>query len=339
MKAALLDLRTKLYRFLWDCPLYWWRTARSKTIKELKFPSDFIVTLATNELCNARCIFCAYPHAADAGHLDSKSMMPLEMSRKAIDEVGMAGGTRMGFAPIVGDPLVDPIIFDRVSYAAKVWNLETILCTNGILLPKRYKEAIDSGLYMLNISVGGTNREDYREVYGVDSYDQVIEGVHRVLRYNQEQGEKTNVNVCFRPSQTTKSILESDDYKKKIAPYLSKQNTVKFAFRMVNWGGWIKPEDLKGQLVFANQPKFRGQPCHGLHSMILRHDGTVRVCGCAFKKTPGDEMTVGTFPQKSLRELAKYSNQLLREFREGKLPEVCKTCTNFTPIHKLWSPL
>ncbi|MGB3557061.1 MAG: radical SAM protein, partial [Geitlerinemataceae cyanobacterium] len=59
--------------------------------------------------CNAKCTFCAYPQMERP-----KQIMPIEDFRRAIDEYVEMGGKHVAITPIVGDPFVDPHIFDRL---------------------------------------------------------------------------------------------------------------------------------------------------------------------------------------------------------------------------------
>lgn len=301
----------------------------------LHYPHDFFLTLGTTNTCNARCVFCAYPKASDEGTL-SRGTMPRELSLEAFRQWAEAGMKNVGIQPIVGDPLIDPLFIDRVRQA-HCFDLRVTTTTNGILLPRFYGQMVDCGVDFTTVSIGGTTREWYKKVYQVDKYDEVIDGLRSFLEYNLTKGEPCEIRIGFRNAQPTREILQSMDYKRHIKPFLSRRVKIEWNADYVNWGGWIKKAEMPNGMSFRKLPPFMGRPCEGLRVLYLRWNGNVRSCGCAFIKNEDDEMIAGQFPRMSLREIAE--SNAVQAMMDGfygdgsKRPEVCKTCTNYTPIY------
>ncbi len=106
-------------------------------------PSSYLVTGVTN-ICNAKCTFCAYPKVVANKTLQT-GVMSFEVFRKAIDEWAALGGQSLDLTPVVGDPLVDPGLLDKVDYAVNKAGLKDVyLTTNAILINKKetYKKLI-----------------------------------------------------------------------------------------------------------------------------------------------------------------------------------------------------
>src|SRR4051812_2316851 len=55
--------------------------------------SSYIIVGVTN-ICNARCVFCAYPRAVDSKDLKG-GVMPFPLFKKIVDEWVSVGGTQM----------------------------------------------------------------------------------------------------------------------------------------------------------------------------------------------------------------------------------------------------
>lgn len=305
--------------------------------KKLSYPGDFFLTLGTTNTCNARCVFCAYPQASDAGQL-TRGLMPLEMSEEAFRQWSQTGQEWVGIQPIVGDPLLDKHLVERIGQAHK-YGLKVTSNTNGILLTHNslFKALVDVGWDAVVISLGGTTRQWYKNVYQVDKYQEVIDGIEALLRYNKLKGEPCKILIGFRNAQPTLDILNSHDYNNRIKPYLSKRVGIEWNPDFVNWGGWINKLHMQGEMKFRKLPPFMRRPCEGLRVMYLRWNGNIRSCGCAFIKNEDDEMVTGKFPEMCLREIAEsQATQDLMDAFNGdgsKRPEVCKTCTNYTPIY------
>ncbi|MEZ6021815.1 MAG: radical SAM protein [Planctomycetota bacterium] len=60
-------------------------------------------------ICNAECVFCAYPVMQRR-----KKVMPMEDFRAVIDDYVAMGGRAVSLTPIVGDPFVDKFLFERL---------------------------------------------------------------------------------------------------------------------------------------------------------------------------------------------------------------------------------
>ena len=122
-------------------------------------PSTTLVTGVTN-ICNAKCTFCAYPKVVANKTLQT-GVMSFEVFKKAVDEWAAVGGRSLDLTPVVGDPLVDPGLLDKVDYAVNHARIQDVyLTTNAILLNKNesYKKLVDMGVGVF-ISTQGTSKE------------------------------------------------------------------------------------------------------------------------------------------------------------------------------------
>jgi molybdenum cofactor biosynthesis enzyme MoaA len=120
------------------------------------------LVIGITNICNARCIFCAYPRAMDSKDLKG-GVMPLPLFKKIVDQWIALGGTQVDLTHTVGDPLVDPGLVDKVKYAVSAGIKHVSFTTNGILLNRNenYKRLIDAGVGTINISTSGTDKESY----------------------------------------------------------------------------------------------------------------------------------------------------------------------------------
>ena len=122
-------------------------------------PSSYLVAGVTN-ICNAKCTFCAYPKVVANKTLET-GVMSFEVFKKAVDEWAALGGQSLDLTPVVGDPLVDPGILQKVDYAVNKAGLKDVyLTTNAILINKNdtYKKLIDLGIAAVFISTQGANK-------------------------------------------------------------------------------------------------------------------------------------------------------------------------------------
>jgi len=322
-----------------------WRIALNRVTPEELWqhrhlvPTSSLMTGVTN-ICNAKCTFCAYPKAVQGKTLQ-QGVMSFEVFGKAVDEWARAGGNDLDLTPVVGDPLVDPNLLEKIHYAVRQAGIKNVcLTTNAILMNRNetYKRLVDSGISCIYISTEGTNREIYEKVYGVKQYDDVISGVRNLLVYNRARGEPVSIAIRFRNAQRPSAIVRSKDFRESIKPYLSRKVRVNFTVDYDNWGGTIRAEDMTGFMRLRPTPPKSHVPCIALFGFAVRHDGLVRLCGCRFNRTDVDDLVVGNVREQTLEEISKSDRtwEIIKGFYAGKRPETCSGCTMYHPIDRKW---
>jgi len=322
-----------------------WRLALNPvTQNELRDYRHLVASSSLNtgvtNICNAKCTFCAYPKAVQGKALQ-QGVMSFEVFKKAVDEWAANGGQSVDLTPVVGDPLIDPNLLEKIHYAVRQAGIKNLsLTTNAILMNRNetYKRLVDSGIHQVFISTEGTDREMYEKIYGVKQYDEVISGVRNLLDYNRTQGEPVSIAIRFRNAQRPSAIVRSNDFQEYIKPYLSPKVRVNFTVDYDNWGGTIHEADMQGFMRLRPTPPKVNVPCRALFGFAVRHDGTVRLCGCRFKRTDLDDLVVGNIREQTLEEISKGDPawEIIKGFYSGKRPETCAGCTMYHPIDHEW---
>ena len=322
-----------------------WRAKSDNVMAEEVYPYRHLGAISTmvigvTNICNARCVFCAYPRAMDSKDLKG-GVMPLPLFKKIVDEWVTLGGTQIDLTHTVGDPLVDPGLLDKVNYAIQEAGIKSLsFTTNGILLNRNdtYRRLIDAGVTGIYISTSGTEKESYEKVYGVKHYDEMLSGVHNLLKYNRSQGEPTHIAIRFRNSQKPSDIIRSQDFIRMFKPYFSAKVRCNFTADFDNWGGMIKQDELLGSMKLRRPPERVDLPCRFLFSFMVRYDGSVRLCGCRFNRSDMDDMVVGNIRENSLIEISKNSKawEIIKGFYAGRRPDTCLGCSLYHPINRAW---
>ncbi|MGD1087183.1 MAG: radical SAM protein [Verrucomicrobiota bacterium] len=302
-------------------------------------PSSYLVTGVTN-ICNAKCTFCAYPKVVANKTLQT-GVMSFEVFKKAVDEWAALGGQSLDLTPVVGDPLVDPGILEKVDYAVNRARLKDVyLTTNAILINKNdtYKRLIDLGIGGVYISTQGASKEAYEKIYGVKHYDEAMSGIHNLLEYNRIKGEPARIVIRFRNHEKPGQIIRSKDFQGKLKPYFSEKVRVNFTVDFDNWGGTVKLEDMSGSMRLRKLPPPLNVPCINLFNFAVRHDGRVRLCGCRLTTNDNDDLVVGNIREKSLEEISKSDEawRIIEGFYSGRRPHACLECTFYQPINQKW---
>lgn len=298
-----------------------------------------LVAGVTN-VCNAKCTFCAYPKVVANKTLQT-GVMSFAVFKKVVDEWAAAGGKDMDLTPVVGDPLIDPGLVEKVNYAVHQAGITNVsLTTNAILLDRNetYRRLIDNGIGAIYISTQGANREAYEKVYGVKHYDDAMSGIRHLLEYNRAQGEPARIVIRFRNAEKPSQIIRSPDFIKHIKPFLSDRVRVNFTVDFDNWGGTILPGDMSGSMRMRKLPPQIKMPCKALFGYAVRHDGNVRLCGCRLTRNDLDDLVVGNINQQSLDEISKGEAawKIIQGFYAGNRPETCRECTLYQPVSRSW---
>lgn len=292
------------------------------------------VTMMTNNICNADCVFCAYRF-----NEEPKETMSLELFKRALDETLTLGhlGTVV-FTPVAGEPLADPTLFEKMAYAKARGVSNIITTTNGILLLKNdaWKKLVDAELFQLNISSPGLGDAAYRRLYRTKRYPAILEGLLKLLAYKEQCKATFRLNLMLRIDRPLDEV-KTDDGMIAIKPYIDRGTIHLHDIRneFDNWSGHIMEKDLTGTMTLL-APKDKPVPCDRMvHDLAVLPDGKVRVCSCRYFKTNDDELVIGDINKDSMKDIhfGAQHRQLLKNVASGQWPRVCDNCSLYQPIN------
>jgi MoaA/NifB/PqqE/SkfB family radical SAM enzyme len=316
-------------------------TGRDWTYREQLPPATLY--LETTNICNADCIFCAYQY--QSAFRAGKGAMSDELFEKALaDYAAMTPGSedrRVNFTPLVGEPLVDPKIIQRVA-RAKALPAHVTFFTNGILLNRvDVKALLATKMDRIFISTAPLDRESHERLYRTHGkYDDLLAGMQKLLDARNELNAPTIINLMFRSHIPLDKIKELPDFKNFILPKL-RPGEVDSLYAQVrgfdSWGGQISKDDLLPGMSLAQAPRLKRRPCIWTFNLMVMYDGLVRACSCRFTGTERvgtDGLLVGDLRKQSLTEIWQGDaiKALHRSFGQGKLHDVCRNCTMYRPV-------
>jgi len=321
--------------FKYKIPI-WTSPRRRKILKSWEKFSEqrpLRLGLETISACNSRCVFCAYKKSTPDG-----KVLSIPLFNKICAEFSALGGGRIGFDPLMADPLLDPHLLERLELIKKDYpNISTHMFTNAIHF-KNFSddelESIINGVEILDISIGGLEREDYKIMFGVDQFDSVWKSLQRISAINNRLGKKNNLFIHIRTNKMEK-ILASPLLKElKKMGYESDDIIDSFQ----TWGDIITAKDLpEGTRILRPNNTYFKTPCllTMIHPKILPN-GDVVACGCrdAEKKT-----VIGNIEKNTLQEI--WQGKKMAEFRStftmGNLLPLCQSCAMYAPYDKFLS--
>jgi len=300
-------------------------------------PSVFFV-VTPSSICNARCVFCAYPQLVAKGYRGA--VMPMETFQRAVREWESIGGRSLNLTPTVGEVLTDPGFFDKLAFARSTRIPDIRFYTNGLNLHlnENWRKMVDGRPDAILISLGGCDPVSYRRSFGVDGYANLIKGISLFLDYDKQQGYPVDVTLAFRPVQSGWRLTDTEDFRRIIRPHLGPRVRYTIKAGYDNWGGVIAQANLPRPMRLRPARRPLSLPCINLFQPAVLPDGTLRCCACRIRDTSRDELEVGNIHENTLADLMKSARfqALLRRFYEGNRPAICQGCSLYRPINRPW---
>lgn len=289
-------------------------------------------------ICNAGCIFCAYDKLKRP-----KTTMSMELFKDIIDQYITIGGKAIGFTPIVGDPLLDKFLFDRIDYLDRKDQIKNIqFYTNGIASSEDKVDRIleyKNTIINFNISFGGYDRNTFKTIMGVDKFDVVKRNILYLLaRLEKKPNPNVIVKIDFRCPEERASGLLFRRLKECIESGLIRHDSLCGVFD--NFGGLIEEKTLEqyGLRLKFGTPKLG--PCDILfRKPIVLADGRVNACA---ERDLEASLIIGDVTKQPLREIldGPQRNDLIELFYSNNLPKVCRECSVYQSIYdnrsKIW---
>jgi len=120
------------------------------------------LTIETVFGCNASCTMCVI----DLPTKRKKGIMPLEMSKYILDELAShKNQIEMLDLFSLGEPLLDPYIFQRIKYAKEKGFRNIAISTNADLLDKeKQKKLLETGIDTVLFSIDGVKKETHENI-------------------------------------------------------------------------------------------------------------------------------------------------------------------------------
>jgi len=299
--------------------------------QELETKPPHTLIFHVTEFCNASCVFCCYRF------LKPRHRMSNEIFFKASEEYYEIGGRNITLNALTGEPLLDPLLFDKTSFLKSLGDFDsTGFTTNGILLSKNeiVESILDSGLSYINISTAGFAKATYERIMGVKKYEEFLSGVCRLLQRNQESGYPISIHLAIRGLRNN---INTDDFSTKILPLVDSSDgrvTISFLRLYTDWMGRIKLEDLPRNCGFQGS-HIKIKPCGLSFNLGVLTNGDLRLCHCHFGEEGRiDPLTIGNIGKDSLEEVwfSEAAKSVRKTTYGDNANEICKKCRTYMAI-------
>ncbi|PLX51456.1 MAG: GTP 3',8-cyclase MoaA [Desulfobulbaceae bacterium] len=150
--------------------------ANAHTLTDIFDRSISYLRVSLTDQCNLRCVYCTPTPLSKLNHAELLTYEELLRVIAICVDLGIRKVRLTG-----GEPLVRRNVGSFIEGLAKINGLEDIrLTTNGVYLDKYAELLRQAGVNKLNISLDSLRRERFREITGVDCFDQVWKNIEMV---------------------------------------------------------------------------------------------------------------------------------------------------------------
>ncbi|MCA9000920.1 MAG: radical SAM protein [Planctomycetes bacterium] len=279
-------------------------------------------------ICNAECVFCAYPQMERR-----KKVMPMEDFRRVVDEYVAMGGRSVSLTPIVGDPFVDKFFFERLEdLYARPEITQIGFYTNAILMDREKSERLMAYADKLHVHVswGGFDATTWNRIMGVKKFEAARDAVLAFLEIKQRSGSPIPFTLALRcPDSACQGPLWDQ------LNAARKQGLVEIAGMpdYDSWAGKIEADALTDVGLTPRTMPYKRGACELLFTKpVVLADGRVNACACRDVEA---ELIVGDVHDEPLSKIWAGSaiTDLIERHEKGDYPDVCKRCTYFVSVY------
>lgn len=306
--------------------------ARVLRMRNLTREAPLILQIETTNLCNARCVFCAYPSMTRR-----KGVMSMPLFEKVVKDYCAMGGGPVSLTPVVGDALLDPHLLERLGLLRAAPEISQISLTTNAIALERYSDVqigyLLETLDCIQVSIGGLDSETYVKLYGVDRFTQVKREMERLLDLKDSVPHPAKISFAFRTNDWKFDFL----FRRQLKEYRRRGVFVSHISSYANYAGLVQSDEKLKLNVIDGQEK-KPEPCiYASVHMSICWDGTITACGCA--DFNADSLRIGQVETDGLSQVWSGDKRIaiLNSFGLGKPPGICRKCSAYAPDTTIFS--
>src|SRR5512135_2329361 len=301
-------------------------------LQEITHQTPLILQIETTNVCNARCVFCAYPKM-----LREKGIMSIPLFERIVQEYATMGGGPVSLTPVVGDALLDPHLLNRLRILEACPEIRQVSLTTNAIALERYRDEdvcpLLEAMDCIQVSIGGLDAATYEAMYGVNRFPQVQRGLERLLALRESVAAPAHITLAFR----TNDWKFERRFRRQLEGFRRRGVFVSHIWSYSNYSGFVKSDEKLDLAVVDSSVKMRQACIYARVHMAICWDGRITACGCA--DFEGDALSIGQAGQNSLAEVwaGKKRIGILDSFQERNPADICKKCSAYQPASVVFS--
>lgn len=263
------------------------------------------IKLENSTACNAACHFCPHPDLTERMGLS----MPMDLFKKIVDEAVTSEAITSYTVGGLGEPLLDPLLDERISYIHARTAFPISIYTNGVALnPKRFERLKEAGLSNMVVSLNAVSGNQHERIMRLRGKFEMVLGNIRYALANRD-GMHIEIHAVF--TGDTFTLEDAARFHAMFGEHA----------RVISEGNWARGNRLTRDFK-PNEQCFRAT-----RGINIIYDG--RATACCFD--PTGRLTFGDLKTQTLREV--YASEKYVAFRQAHAEdradeyEICKNCT------------
>lgn len=227
--------------------------------------------------CNARCGMCIIGQETER----PKGVMSMETFRSVIDRLAPYKDKVEMFDLFgLGEPLLDPLLFDRIRYVREKGFRRLSYATNcHLLTPERQQATLDSGIETVIFSIDGVRRETVETIRPRVAFDRVEAFTREIVERRNRGGYATRFVVRFTRQKA--NAEEWEPFRNYWNALLSKERgDVVYCYDVHGWSGQANLDlAVAGAAEAPADPLLEARACHhAFEKLVILANGAVALC-------------------------------------------------------------
>lgn len=279
------------------------------------------VTIETVFGCNAKCTMCVIDHPTER----PKGVMDLGLFKRTVDALApYRDRIEMFDLFALGEPLLDPHLFERVRYVKARGFRRLAISTNAHLLDHgRERALLESGIDTVICSIDGARKETHEAIRVKVDFDRATRNIRNAIALRNENGYTTRFILRFIRQRSNAAEWPEfrDTWRAVVSP---ERGDVVSVYDVHNWAGRIASKEEALRVA-----EIEREPCHHIfRNMMILANGALALCS--------EDMLDGAFRFGNVTEedpIAAYNSERFRAMRRlhlaGRKPcvQTCSECT------------
>lgn len=219
--------------------------------------------IETYNVCNYSCSICPYPDMTR-----EKVVMGMGLFRKIIDDA-VTNKIREVCLNFYNEPLLDPLLFERIKYAKSKELTVTFNCNGSLLTQEKITAILDSGLNSISFSLDAATKETYERIRINGDFEKVKHNIIELIKTR-------NLRNMKQPSVTVALVAQKENYK-EILEFKSFWGELCDKVIIGSVDARSKEGLLPAELTFKKSRYF--YPCRSiLQHMFVMSNGKIALC-------------------------------------------------------------
>lgn len=281
------------------------------------------VTIETIFGCNARCVMCPI----DLPSRRKKGIMPPALFKHIVDSLlPYRGHLQMMDLFGLGEPLLDPHIFERIRYVKARGFRQVGISTNSQLLDVgKQRQLLESGIDNVICSIDGVRKETHESIRRRTSFEKVVENTRSAIRMRDAGNYRTRFVIRFIRQEANRGEWEAFKayWRAVISPERGDFITVYDAH---TWGGLVPGVGTEG---VSRGTAIRKPACRDIFQVLyILANGSVPLCRQDWLHPRFNFGNVRTRPPLEIFNDRRFQRirQLHLDGDRDRLP-MCRVCT------------